>query len=314
MSKGPRARNVFAGAFTDRLAQMRKDEHWLQRALLSTDARFMPIYRSKALLTTSPPAAALLRREELAPFTPDVSETIFLGRFRKHRCFAFDVGRHDDAPAFPRGAFHPLRYAGTLLPLDEASLAAYALAMVLWHRRHRHWGRCGSPTRNLAAGHLRVCTLTQCARQQFPRVDPAVIVLVHDADSCLLGRQPTWDTGRYSTIAGFVEPGESLEDAVKREVLEETNIKVGEIQYHSSQPWPFPSALMLGFTAEALSREIELIDGELEDAQWFTREQIRTGEISLPTPLSIAYRLIEHWFNQQSGTELAAIAGKRTWS
>jgi NAD+ diphosphatase len=123
-------------------------------------------------------------------------------------------------------------------------------------------------------------------------------VLVSEGDQCLLGRQTSWPEGRYSTIAGFVEPGESLEDAVRREVLEETNIKVGDVRYHSSQPWPFPSSLMLGFTAEALSREIRLNDGELEDAQWFSRKECKSGFPKLPFPLSIARRLVDDWLNE----------------
>ena len=122
-------------------------------------------------------------------------------------------------------------------------------------------------------------------------------MLVHDRDRCLLGRQASWPEGRYSTIAGFVEPGESLEDAVAREVREETDIRVGQIRYHSSQPWPFPSSLMLGFIAESDGGDIELNDGELEDAQWFTREQLLSGSPKLPFRISIARRLVDHWIN-----------------
>jgi NAD+ diphosphatase len=132
-------------------------------------------------------------------------------------------------------------------------------------------------------------------RQTFPRVDPAIIVLVAHGDRCLLGRQASWPEARYSTIAGFVEPGESLEDAVRREVYEETNIRVGEVTYHSSQPWPFPSSLMLGFTAEATSTDIELNDGELEDARWFTRDDLRSGFPKLQFRISISRKLVDHW-------------------
>jgi NAD+ diphosphatase len=134
-------------------------------------------------------------------------------------------------------------------------------------------------------------------------VDPAIIVLVADGERCLLGRQTGWPEGRYSTIAGFVEPGESLEDAVRREVFEETNIRVGAVRYHSSQPWPFPSSLMLGFVAEAdpsVAQEIHLNDGELEDAQWFTRKELRSGFPKLPFSISIARRLVDGWI--EAGT------------
>ena len=134
-----------------------------------------------------------------------------------------------------------------------------------------------------------------CSRIIFPRVDPAIIVLVSDGDRCLLGRQPSWPEGMYSTVAGFAEPGESLEDAVRREVYEETNVHVGEVRYHSSQPWPFPSSLMIGFLAQATSSEIRLNDAELEDAQWFTREDLRSDFPKLPSSVSIARRLVDHW-------------------
>jgi NAD+ diphosphatase len=197
---------------------------------------------------------------------------------------------------FPElGEFHDLRYLGTVLPADEANLVAHARALVLWHASQVFCGVCGSSARPEAAGNSRVCLNDDCRREIFPRVDPAIIVLVANGDRCLLGRQISWPEGRYSTIAGFVEPGESLEDAVRREVYEETNIRVGKVSYHSSQPWPFPSSLMLGFMAEALSRDIHLNDGELEDAQWFSRKELASGFPKLPFRISIARRLVDHW-------------------
>jgi NAD+ diphosphatase len=141
-----------------------------------------------------------------------------------------------------------------------------------------------------------------CGREIYPRVDPAIIVLVTDGERCLLGRQATWPEGRYSTIAGFAEPGESLEDAVRREVYEETNVRVDRVSYHSSQPWPFPSSLMLGFMAEATSSEIVLNDQELEDACWFSRKELRSGFPKLPSRISIARRLVDHWLELDSGS------------
>jgi len=160
-------------------------------------------------------------------------------------------------------------------------------------------------------GHVMQCAA--CAHQQFPRLDPAVIVLVTDGERALLGRQPAWPPGRYSTVAGFVEPGESLEDAVAREVREETGVSVDEIVYHSSQPWPFPSSLMLGFTAHARGTDIDLSDDELEDARWFTRAQLAAGEIALPTTHSISFRLIEDWYDSDATTPLRAEPGVRMW-
>ncbi len=224
-------------------------------------------------------------------------DLIFLGVFKDHPAFAvaFD---DEEAPFQGLGDFQELRYLGTVLPPDEANLVAHARALVLWHASQVFCGICGSAARPAAAGNSRLCVNDKCQREIFPRVDPAIIVLVEDGGRCLLGRQQTWPEGRYSTIAGFVEPGESLEDAVRREVYEETNIRVGKVTYHSSQPWPFPSSLMLGFTAEARSTDIELNDGELEDAQWFTRDDLLSGFPKLPFRISIARRLVDHWIAQ----------------
>ena len=158
-----------------------------------------------------------------------------------------------------------------------------------------------------------VCTAADCRGEVFPRLDPAIIVLVTDGDRALLGRQAGWPEGRYSTIAGFVEPGESLEDAVRREVLEETGVRVGALRYHSSQPWPFPSSLMLGFIAEAESSEIIRGDDELEDASWFSREQIARGTPVLPPPQSVSFRLIQEWYDAGAVQPLAQEHGARRW-
>jgi NAD+ diphosphatase len=141
------------------------------------------------------------------------------------------------------------------------------------------------------------CTNASCGTEMFPRIDPAIIVLVTHEDRALLGRQPSWPKGRFSTIAGFVEPGESLEDAVAREVLEETGVKVRSVDYHSSQPWPFPSSIMVGFLAEAATDPEIRVTGELDEARWFTREEVANGQSLLPPPHSISFRLIAQWFD-----------------
>ncbi len=178
-----------------------------------------------------------------------------------------------------------LRPLAPLLPPDSASLLAYARALALWKARHRFCGVCGAPNLPTRAGHVMRCTAEGCATEFFPRLDPAIIVLVTDAtgERALLGRQASWAKGRYSTIAGFVEPGESLEDAVIREVEEETGVLTGDVEYVASQPWPFPSSLMLGFRAVARTHDITLRDGELEDARWFTRAELTSGQASAAT-------------------------------
>ncbi len=285
--------NVFAGAFVDRSGERRKDPDWLADAVKSPDARFVPVWGDQCLAGGDPPGALLLQRNQVADFVAE-QELIFLGVFRGHPAFAVAVSG-EQAPFSELGEFQDLRYLGTVLPLDEANLVAHARALVLWHASQVFCGVCGTVARPDAGGNSRVCTNDDCRRQIFPRVDPAIIVLVAKGDRCLLGRQASWPEGRYSTIAGFAEPGESLEDAVRREVYEETNVAVGSVNYHSSQPWPFPSSLMIGFVAEATSTDIRLNDGELEDAKWFTRDQLRSEFPKLPFRISISRRLVDHW-------------------
>jgi NAD+ diphosphatase len=285
--------NVFAGAFVDRSGERRKDPDWLARAVTSGDSRFIPVWNHRCLLGGDPPAAVLLEWHQLDGKVDD-SDFIFLGTFRGHPAFALSVDR-TEAPFPDLGEFRELRYLGTVLPPDEANLVAHARALVLWHASQLYCGFCGAASRATAGGNSRVCLNPECGRELFPRVDPAIIVLVSDGERCLLGRQQDWPEGIYSTIAGFVEPGESLEDSVRREVFEETNVRVDRVTYHSSQPWPFPSSLMLGFFATAKATEILLNDGELEDARWFSREDLRSGISKLPFRISISRRLIDHW-------------------
>ncbi|MCH8159606.1 MAG: NAD(+) diphosphatase [Proteobacteria bacterium] len=287
--------NVFAGAFVDRSGERRKDADWLDEALLHEESRFVPVWGDHCLVAENPSRTILLERRQIEGFVQENS-LFFLGLFRGQPAFALTISGEVDPPFGEHGEFRDLRYLGTVLPPDEANLVAHARALVLWHATQLFCGACGSSARPHAGGNSRKCQNPDCAREIFPRVDPAIIVLVSDGEHCLLGRQDSWPEGRYSTIAGFVEPGESLEDAVRREVFEETNIEVSAIRYHSSQPWPFPSSLMLGFFAAADNNsKIRLNDGELADAQWFTRAELRSGSPKLPFRISIARRLVDHW-------------------
>jgi NAD+ diphosphatase len=272
------AQNVFAGAFVDRWGHRREDSEWLSEAMMSDKSCFIAVWGDKCLTSEEPFHAILLDRHAASAHLRE-QEVIFLGKFRDRPAFAFGIDGATETPFQEVGEFHDLRYLGHVLPVDEANLVAHARALVLWHRMQKYCGHCDP----------------ECRAVLFPRVDPAIIVLVSRGDRCLLGRQPSWPEGRYSTIAGFVEPGESLEDAIRREVAEEANVLVENVRYHSSQPWPFPSSLMLGFTAKALTEEILLNDGELEDAQWFSRKQLRSGFPKLPYRLSIARRLVDDW-------------------
>jgi NAD+ diphosphatase len=289
--------NIFAGSFVDRSGYRREDPEWLHAAINSETCLFVPVWGDKCLATGEPLHAVLLNRQNVSDFLNE-PECIFLGMYRDRPAFALQIDLDQDAPFEEAGQFHDLRYLGSSLPADEANLVAQARALVLWHRAQKYCGRCGALSRAESGGNTRLCIGDDCGIRIFPRVDPAIIVLVSDRHRCLLGRQAGWPEGRYSTIAGFVEPGESLEDAVQREVLEETNIEIHNIRYHSSQPWPFPSSLMLGFMASALSDSIRLNDGELEDARWFTRKELESGFPKLPYRLSIARRLVDEWLNE----------------
>ncbi|MGH8495458.1 MAG: NAD(+) diphosphatase [Gammaproteobacteria bacterium] len=296
--KAPPLPNVFSGLHVDRVAHRRRDSAWIERALVSSRTRFVPVQDKLSLVKNGePPRPVLLDHDQIARAGLQAGSPIYLGRFGGHDCFACALTA-DAAPAADLGGeFQDLHRVGALLETADATLLAYARAMVLWHRNHRHCGRCGAPIAITEAGHVLVCSDEQCGTQQFPRLDPAIIVLVADEERCLLGRQAGWPAGRYSTIAGFVEPGESLEDAVTREVHEETGVEVRDVQYHSSQPWPFPASLMLGFSARPASTAIELHDRELEDARWFTREEIAAGRAGFPPKVSISFRLVEDWLS-----------------
>jgi NAD+ diphosphatase len=224
--------------------------------------------------------------------TQDPERLVLLGWYEARRCVLVDLPP-EHAVEREGETFAELRPLAAELPAAEAGLIAYARALNLWRANHRYCSRCGDTLLSSRAGHLRHCPA--CGYESFPRLDPAIIVLVHDGDAVLLGRQASWAPGRYSTIAGFVEPGESLEDAVRREVHEETGIAARDIAYHSSQPWPFPASLMLGFTAQATAAPPVLHDGELEDARWFSRAELLGGSVGLPPPVSISRRLIDSW-------------------
>lgn len=297
--------NTFTGLVIDRVTVRRRDEAWVGELSREPTTRFIPIAGSEVLVAEeSPPRAILLNRQDAEGLLDQAESVVLLGETEERAYFAIGLTEDDGLPrprAMEGAGFHHLRTVAALLERSEAGLLAYAKAMAYWHHRHQFCGDCGSATVSSQGGHLRVCTSEQCGQAQFPRTDPAIIVRVTRRNRCLLGRQPTWPEGLYSIIAGFVEPGESLEAAVVRELREETGVVVGQVRYHSSQPWPFPGSLMLGFTAEAMRGSIRLHDGELEDARWLSREEIvkelEQGTLQLPSDISISHRLIADWFD-----------------
>jgi NAD+ diphosphatase len=298
--------NFYAGGGLDRAAMRRKDAAWIASLLKDEKCRFVAVWRGRNLVAAggeaSPRAHFLARAEVAAPG----AEPVLLGIDAKHAYFSIDLS-HQEAPlaAFAAGVaaeFTDLRRIGSLMPREEAALLAYARGIAYWHERHRFCGLCGAPTLSEEGGHVRRCTSAACATSHFPRTDPAVIMLVHDGQRCLLGRKPGWPAGMHSTLAGFVEPGESLEEAVAREVFEEAGIRVDEVIYHSSQPWPFPASLMLGFHARARSTAITVDGEELEHAAWYERrfliEHQDDDSLRLPRRDSIARRLVEDWLKR----------------
>ncbi len=298
--------NFYAANGLDRAGHRRRDPEWLEAQLAHPETLFVPVWRGQNLVArqaTGAPAAITLTRESLVSLEDDA---VLLGLREERTYFALDFSRHEAPLQLIRASepveFTDLRRVGPLLARPDGALLAYARGILYWHGRHRFCGVCGSPTRSEEGGHVRRCTSSECDATHFPRTDPAVIMLVTDGDRALLGRQKVWLPGMHSTLAGFVEPGESLEEAVAREVREETGIVVDDVAYHSSQPWPFPASIMLGFTAHALTTEVHIDPEELESARWFERDFMLShtddDEFRLPRRDSIARRLIEDWLHQ----------------
>ena len=273
----------------------------LSRATVDRDAftRDSPELLEKAwqtarVLVVDDQARALLDGTDLVFLSPDEApegDRLYLGAEEGQAYFAVAAALPRKLGAQPRG----LRDVGALLSDRDAGLMVHAVGLANWHLSHPRCPRCGAPTTSVRGGSVRRCP--DDSSEHFPRTDPAMIVLVTDGtDRCVLGRQAIWPAGLYSTLAGFVEPGESAEQAVVREVWEETGIAVRDVVYKSSQPWPFPASLMLGFYALCDPDAMPVPrDGELEDARWFTKDELRDGTSLLPTPVSIAYKLIHDW-------------------
>lgn len=304
--------HIYAGTRFDRLSERRNDADWLAQQLRAGNAQLLPLWQGRHLLSggTESPRMVLLEHARCAGVT--LEQLVLLGEFRGQLCFAVELSGETPPPLGDDAAFHELRFLAGLLDRDEAGLLGYARALLLWRERHRYCGRCGAPTLSRSGGHVLECTNASCKLSHFPRLDPCIIVLVSDGERALLGRQAAWPPQRYSTIAGFMEWGESVEEAVAREVREETGVIIDEVRYHSSQPWPFPSSLMLGFMARAATTDIVCSDSELEDARWFTREDIANGAIRSPLSHSISFHLIESWYNQGATRSLREVLGAAT--
>lgn len=307
----------------DRAALLRVDDAFVPAALADETTRVLLVCDG-AVVATPEPRVALLTPADVAELLPEPGEWLLLGRGDADEVYlarrvperrpAPRVGEASDVlvhgvqdggatsaePVLRDGlAWASLRDIGAVLSPQEAGLATTAVALDSWHARHPRCPRCGAPTRLGQSGWIRVCLVD--ASEHYPRTDPAVIMAVVDADDrLLLGHAAHWPAGRWSTLAGFVEAGESLEHAVRREVAEETGVVVGDVSYRGSQPWPFPASLMLGFRATATSTEVTVDGVELTDARWFSRDELAAavgaGEVIPPGRASIARALVEEWF------------------
>lgn len=297
--------NIYSGGSLDRAGERRGDAEWLADRLVHPATRLIPVWHTQNLVRRDDKAVSAARPHYATAgwLTKLGTVPLFLGIDEDAAHFALDLSHLADPAQLPElaalGEFVELREVAPLLPQHDGALLAYARGLIHWHRTHGFCGRCGAPTVSCHGGHVRRCVNADCATEHYPRTDPAVIVLVTAGEHCLLGRQARWRPGMFSTLAGFVEPGESLEEAVAREVMEEVGVPISRLRYHSSQPWPFPSSLMLGYTAEAEAvMPLRVDETELETAEWFTRDDIaRFAECgrSLPNPDSIARRLLEDW-------------------
>lgn len=291
--------NALAGSPLDRVGERRIDDAWIASALAAPDTLYVPVWRGRSLMRPGPAGAAeavLLGQADVSRERSD--KWAFLGLLSGRTVFALDLsGLDDPLGGSHEGKFEDLRRVGGSVAPHDAALMAHARGLMHWRTRSSFCGVCGAACIPASAGHVMRCQ--GCGTHHFPRTDPAVIMLVTHGNHCLLGQPQMFKDMRvFTTLAGFVEPGESLEEAVAREVFEEAGIKCANARYHSSQPWPFPGNIMLGFYAEGLTEDITIDPTELKDARWFSRQDIHDREslgFDLPRVDSIARRLIEDW-------------------
>lgn len=299
----------FSGNPLDRASEKRVDAEWVAAKRRDASSFVIPMWRLQPFIlgpenARGPIEAGFLRPGLAEPLAGPDAASVFLGLEDGHAYFALDISEARDpaneGPLAGLGHFREMRGASMLLPAKDTAILGQAKAMIDWHQRHAFCARCGTHTNVFEAGYKRVCP--NCGAEHFPRTDPVVIMLVTDGDLCLVGRGKQFPNGMFSALAGFVEPGETIEEAVRREIHEEVGVKTGAVAYYATQPWPFPSSLMIGCFAEAESREI-LIDGnEIADARWVERDIVRkvlAGDQAqgfwLPPSIAIAHHLLKAW-------------------
>jgi NAD+ diphosphatase len=305
----------FSGNPLDRASVKRTDAEWVAAQRRHAGSMILPMWRLQPFIFGSEKAPAPV---ELGLLRPGLCETlaapdapsIFLGLEGDTAMFALDISAArnptEEGPLAGLGHFRDARAAAATLPMKDAAIMGQAKAMIDWHNRHGFCPNCGAKSELADAGWKRYCA--NCKTEHFPRTDPVVIMLATAGEHCLLGRSPRFASTMWSCLAGFIEPGEAIEDAVRRETREESGITCGRVTYFHSQPWPFPTTLMIGCHAEALTREIVVDREELEDARWFSRDEVATmlirrhpGGLSTPPPVAIAHHLIRAWFENETG-------------
>ncbi|MEZ5559604.1 MAG: NAD(+) diphosphatase [Pseudomonadales bacterium] len=295
--------HTFAGNPLDRADAERRDEDWLARAAAEPNSRYLPFWQLNVLLD-SQPGLGWLPSAEIERLDIDVPP-VFLGCKDGIAHFAIDISElgdpHHELNLDGNWQFDDCRSAAMHLDTPSTGIVAQSRAQLDWHRRHRFCSVCGERTEQARGGHVRRCGA--CRAEHFPRTDPVAIMLVVDGERCLLGQSAgrLARTGMYSALAGFIDQGESIEEAVRREVREEAGVTVGAVRYHSSQPWPFPSSLMIGCHGRALTTDIRIDPNEMADVAWFEREAVRRAlagdnpQLRVPGPIAIAHHLIRAW-------------------
>jgi NAD+ diphosphatase len=296
--------NTFAGNPLNRVSGRRPDADWLKRQLGSAASWGVALWNGRVLLRRGDYAHELVRLPGplVSELAGGAERLLFLGLEGEAPVFAVDLeGSSDPASSVLEGfgRFEDLRQMALELSPDEAAIAATAKQMFEWRRRHRHCAACGQPSRPADGGWKRVCEA--CESEHFPRTDPVVIMLACHGDRCMLGRQGAWPAGMFSALAGFLEPGETIEEACARELMEEAGLTATRVRYHSSQPWPYPSSLMIGLLADVEDDQARPDQTELAEVRWFTREEARDligGQLDgtfAPGPMAIAHQLIKAW-------------------
>ena len=303
--------HIFAGNPFDRGDVQRRDEEYLNELFVHPDTQILPMWQLNVLVQTNPHSTlGWIRPTDAERLDIDV-KPIFLGFKDRKAHFALDISEiHDPVHELnlPESwQFQEARAAAMELPGPETGILAQSRAQLDWHARHGFCSVCGNRTEPGRGGHVRKCS--ECGSEHFPRTDPVVIMVTYRGDHCVLGqsRGRLSRSGMFSALAGFVDQGEAIEEAVRREVKEEAGIEVGEVTYHSSQPWPFPSSLMIGCHAKALSTEIHRDEEEMSDVRWFSREQVLSAlknenpDLRVPGPIAIAHHIIKAWAEGEVG-------------